>query len=71
MQQIVDKMVKAVYRVLNNEIPYETCPLKRQKAEWKKQRVLDAFKVWMNTSTNMIESQGSMSDCTEPKSKEP
>lgn len=36
---IVDEVLRSVERVLRNEIPNETCPEKREKAEWKKGQV--------------------------------
>jgi CO dehydrogenase/acetyl-CoA synthase gamma subunit (corrinoid Fe-S protein) len=39
MQQIADKCLQEINKVLRREIKAETCPMKRAKAEWKKQEI--------------------------------
>jgi hypothetical protein len=36
IETIVYEVEKQINRVLNNNIPCETCPVKREKAKWKR-----------------------------------
>lgn len=39
-QEIADHCLRAMQRILRDQIKCETCPVKKAKAEWKKQEVL-------------------------------
>lgn len=43
VEQIADEAVRAVDRVINNNIKTETCPEKKNKPEWKKDEVRAAI----------------------------
>lgn len=37
--EIVDDCMRAIERTIRNEVPTETCPAKKEKAEWKKEQI--------------------------------
>lgn len=39
-KQLAHDCLKAAERTMRTAIPLETCPLRKQKAEWKKQQVV-------------------------------
>jgi hypothetical protein len=45
IETIVYEVEKQINRVLNNNIPCETCPVKREKAKWKREKVVEALVV--------------------------
>ena len=45
VEEIASEALKAVDRVIRNNIQVETCPVKKQKAEWKKEKVVQELAV--------------------------
>lgn len=45
IEEISNEALKAVNRVIRNNIQTETCPVKKQKAEWKKEKVVQELAV--------------------------
>lgn len=50
IKQITDECEKAVKRVIKNLIPTETCPVKKAKADWKKEKVVTELIVRLNSA---------------------
>lgn len=40
MEELADKLESDLNKSLNRVVPCETCPLKKQKAEWKKEQIV-------------------------------
>ena len=50
VKQITDECEKAINRIIKNLIPTETCPVKKAKADWKKEKVVTELIVRLNSA---------------------
>ena len=51
IEQIADKVVRVMERTITNEIPSETCPVKREKVNWKREKVREEINRRLNMTS--------------------
>lgn len=51
IDEVADKVLRQIEKVINNSIPTESCPQKKEKVEWKREQVLEKVKHKLSQNT--------------------